>query len=135
MIASFNEAIGQAIQAETESGEPLGELAHASIAGASRQVAKALRRASNGGLQESHQTLIQMKRLCYLLEFFAEVLSKEDRKRIRRLEQLQDALGELNDVVIGAAYLGQVPVSPEYAAAYDLFVQWLRGCVTYPQKL
>lgn len=126
LIASFNQAIGQAIQARAQSGETLGELAHASIAGASRQVAKALRRASNGGLQELHQTRIQIKRLRYVLEFFAEVLSKKDRQRIRRLEQLQDALGELNDVVVGAAYLAQVPVSPEYVAAYDLFAQWLR---------
>lgn len=73
-----------------------------------------------------HQTRIQIKRLRYLLEFFSPVLGKKDIKRIRRLEQLQDALGELNDVVVGATYISQVPVRPEYATAHELFVQWLR---------
>ncbi|CAJ0706387.1 MULTISPECIES: CHAD domain-containing protein [Ralstonia] len=126
LMADFREAIGNATQAQPETSETLGKFAPASIAAASRRVNRALRRASNGGLQELHQTRIQIKRLRYLLEFFSPVLGKKDIKRIRRLEQLQDALGELNDVVVGATYISQVPVRPEYATAHELFVQWLR---------
>lgn len=126
LMTDFSEAIGKATQEQPETSETLGKFAHASIAAASRRVNRALRRASNGGLQELHQTRIQIKRLRYLLEFFSPVLGKKDIKRIRRLEQLQDALGELNDVVVGATYISQVPVRPEYATAHELFVQWLR---------
>lgn len=126
LMITFAEAAARTAQAAPENGETLGKLAHASIADASRRVAKALRRASRGGLQELHQTRIQIKRLRYLLEFFSPVLGKKDIKRIRRLEQLQDALGELNDVVVGASYLARVPVSPEYATAHEMFVRWLK---------
>lgn len=126
LMASLSEAIGQATQAQAEVGEALGKFAYASIAAASRRVNEAIRRASNGGLQELHQTRIQIKRLRYLLEFFSPVLGKKDIKRIRRLERLQDALGELNDVVVGATYLAQVPVRPEYETSYEMFAQWLK---------
>ena len=66
-MADFREAIGNATQAQPETSETLGKFAPASIAAASRRVNRALRRASNGGLQELHQTRIQIKRLRYLV--------------------------------------------------------------------
>lgn len=126
LMADFRKAIGNATQVQPETSETLEKFAHARIAAASRRVNRALRRASNGGLQELHQTRIQIKRLRYLLEFFSPVLGKKDIKRIRRLEQLQDALGELNDVVVGATYISQVAVRAEYAPAHELFAQWLK---------
>lgn len=126
LMASFSEAIQQAVREPPDRREALGKFARASVAAASKRLDKALARATNGGLKELHRTRIQIKRLRYLLEFFSPVLAREERKRIRQLVQLQEALGELNDVVVGATYLAQVPVSPEYAAALEVFIQWLQ---------
>lgn len=126
LMVLFSDSIAHAIDAQTESSETLSELARTGVAEASKRVAKALYRAGNGRLEALHRTRIEVKRLRYLLEFFAPVLDKRDRKRVRRLEQLQEALGDLNDVVVGAGYLAQVPAGVEYAAAYDLFARWLR---------
>jgi len=126
LISAFSVAIDQVADAQADGSETIGEFARTRVKAASRRVDKALTRARDGGLAELHQTRIQIKRLRYLLEYFSPVLAKADRKRIGHLAQLQGALGDLNDVVVGATYLSEVPAHPAYAPAHELFMKWLR---------
>ena len=55
--------------------------------------------------EKRHNLRIQVKKLRYATEFFAEVFagkqgSNERQKFLRPLERLQDALGELNDIAV-----------------------------------
>lgn len=126
LISAFTVAIRQVHSAPADRSETIGEFARARVETASRRLNKQLTRALDGNIAELHQTRIQIKRLRYLLEYFSPMLSKADRKRIHRLTELQDALGELNDVVVGANYIFEVPTGPEYASAQEMFLRWLR---------
>ena len=75
-------------------------------------------------MKELHRTRIQIKRLRYVLEYFSPLLAKAAHKRIKRLTSLQNALGELNDAVVGAGLLSTLPEHPEYVAALEEFQQW-----------
>ncbi|MGH9916855.1 MAG: CHAD domain-containing protein, partial [Pyrinomonadaceae bacterium] len=125
LISAFTVALDQVAGARPDRSKTVGAFARARVETASRRLNKQLGRAMDGSLTELHQTRIQIKRLRYLLEYFSPVLTKADRKLIRRLTKLQGALGELNDVVVGRSYISELPALPEYAPAHKLFMQWL----------
>jgi CHAD domain-containing protein len=126
LISAFSVAIDHAAGAHVEESKSIEELARVRVKAASRQLDKQLTRARDGSLAELHRTRIQIKRLRYLLEYFSPVLKKVDRKRIASLAQLQGALGELNDVVVGSTYISELPAQAEYAPAHELFMHWLQ---------
>jgi len=125
LVATFRGALTGATTTESSTAKPLDEFAPARVDAASRRLDKQLERALGGSIKELHRTRIQIKRLRYVLEYFSPLLAKAAHKRIKRLTGLQDALGELNDAVVGAALLSQLPELPEYAAALEEFQQWL----------
>nr|URO35051.1 metal chelating protein [Cupriavidus sp.] len=126
LISALKAAIDQVAGAQLEKSKSIEELARARVKAASRQLDKLLPRARGGSLAALHQTRTQIKRLRYLLEYFSPVLKKADRKRIVGLAQLQGALGAMNDVVVGSAYISALPALAEYAPAHELFMQWLQ---------
>lgn len=125
LVSSFREAVSHVVASQEQCGGRLGELVQVSIAKASKRAFKSLDRAKTGGMHELHDVRIQIKRLRYLLEFFSPLLRSSEVKRIHRLQRLQDALGSLNDVVVGASYLSEVPAAPQYAIAHTQFMEWL----------
>ncbi|RDJ97276.1 CHAD domain-containing protein [Cupriavidus lacunae] len=126
LLSAFMAAIDHVAGAQPEQSRSVGELARGRVKAASRRLDKLLTRAGDGSLAVLHQTRIQIKRLRYLLEYFSPVLKKADRKRIVGLAQLQGALGALNDVVVGSAYISALPALAEYAPAHELFMRWLK---------
>jgi len=125
LVANFRVAMIDATTAEACTDKPLVAFAQARVDAASRLLDKQLARATGGSMKELHRTRIQIKRLRYVLEYFSPLLGKAEHKRIQRLTDLQDALGELNDAVVGAGLLSEFPEQPEYVAALEAFQQWL----------
>jgi CHAD domain-containing protein len=63
-----------------------------------------------------HQLRVRIKRLRYACEFFASLYAHRRTKMfIRRLEQLQDTLGELNDIAVAHRLLGNTSALPAHA--------------------
>ena len=101
---------------------------------AARKVARLARKVSAAGAQcawpdpaQRHRLRIRLKRLRYVCEFFAVCFK---RKRIKRylahLEDLQDLLGELNDIETLRRLLA--PYSGADRRLQDAFIQgWLRA--------
>jgi len=125
LVANFRVAMIDATTAEAGTDKPLGAFAQARVDVASRRLDKQLDRALDGSMKELHRTRIQIKRLRYVLEYFSPLLAKAEHKRVLRLTSLQDALGELNDAVVGGGLLSEFPEHPEYTAALEAFKQWL----------
>ncbi len=60
-----------------------------------------------------HQLRVRIKRLRYACEFFAALYPRRrTRMFIRRLERLQDTLGELNDIAVARRLLGNTAALP-----------------------
>jgi len=113
-------ALTGATTTEASPAKPLDEFAPARVDAASRRLDKQLGHALGGSMTELHRTRIQIKRLRYVLEYFSPLLAKSTHKRIKRLTELQDALGELSDAVVGAGLLSQLPELPEPWRSSDL---------------
>ena len=63
-----------------------------------------------------HQLRVRIKRLRYACEFFASLYPRRRTKMfIRRLQQLQDTLGELNDIAVARRLLGDTAALPARA--------------------
>jgi triphosphatase len=63
-----------------------------------------------------HQLRVRIKRLRYACEFFASLYPRRrTRIFIRRLQQLQDTLGELNDIAVACRMLGNTAALPARA--------------------
>ncbi len=76
---------------------------------------KHLRRADD---EIRHQLRIEAKKLRYAAEAFAGLYPQKATARfIARLKDLQDALGELNDVAVSGPLLAALPLSPDAAFA------------------
>ena len=60
-----------------------------------------------------HRLRVRIKRLRYACEFFATLYPRRRTKLfIRRLQQLQDILGELNDIAVAGSLLGEAAALP-----------------------
>jgi len=100
LVANFRIALTGVTTTEASTAKRLDEFAPARVGAATRRLDKQLERALGGSMKELHRTRIQIKRLRYVLEYFSPLLAKATHKRIKRLTELQDALGELNDAVV-----------------------------------
>ena len=105
--SAFLHAAPSAMEDAPKAGQPIAKLAR-------RRLLKRYRRLIDEGnriLEEQddalmHALRIDGKKLRYLMEFFAEILPKQESKRlIKQLKRLQDNLGEFNDLTVQQAYL------------------------------
>ncbi|HUJ86091.1 MAG TPA: CHAD domain-containing protein [Burkholderiales bacterium] len=89
--------------------QPAGQFGRRALA---RQERKALRHAQRIDWADPaarHRLRILVKRLRYACEFFSDALpAKTTRRYLERLEAVQDVLGELNDVAVGARLLREL---------------------------
>jgi triphosphatase len=88
-----------------------------------RKAVRLGRRLEQGSIEERHLLRIRLKRLRYAAEFFRSLYpGRRARRYLERLSQLQDVLGELNDVATADRLLAQLlsrvePASVNYHAA------------------
>lgn len=101
-----------------------------------RPIARAVLRAGTA-LDESstpaaiHRLRVRVKRLRYALEILSGLGGKRCRRLLTRLEEIQELLGNLNDISVASAWLIGFPrregVSPEAVMAAGAMVQSLRN--------
>jgi len=88
---------------------PLEPFAKRSVAGLARRAEKAASGGDWSAAAARHDLRIRLKRLRYVCEFFSDCFK---RKRVRRylkhLEELQDLLGELNDLATARRLFGDL---------------------------
>ena len=78
---------------------------------AQRQLRKRARDIDWRDRRERHRVRIALKRLRYACDFFADCFpGRPVRPFLARLSELQDTLGELNDLSVAHTLLGEVPV-------------------------
>lgn len=124
-LAAFKHALDEAAASENNEACPIAHFAQTRVAAASRRLDRRLKRAMDGSMKELHRTRIAIKRLRYLLEYFHSVLDEAASQRIKHLTEVQDALGELNDVVVGASHIGSLPGAAAYGPAQARLRRWL----------
>jgi len=98
-------ALGSIVRADEDGAEEraVHDLARKALECRTRRVLRRLGRFSRLGERERHEFRIQVKKLRYATEFFASLYSSSHRaqKRFcRELEALQDALGQMNDIIV-----------------------------------
>lgn len=85
---------------------PIGELTAAKIQHSFRRMLRRGRRIDAASSPEDlHPLRIHGKRLRYQLEFLSELTGKRGRQLVKRLVDLQDLLGALNDHTVGAEFI------------------------------
>ena len=112
------------------SGQPrLRALAEARVAQAERQLRRRTKRAITAGrpdLEAFHDVRKAGKKTRYLLELFGPQLPADHRRLLKRLQKIQQPLGELNDFAVSESLLRQHPClipSPDQAKEIR---RWLR---------
>jgi CHAD domain-containing protein len=106
-------ALDQFVQSDVEvhrdatGSTPVGELARGVISKRYRRIIKKGQRISEQTPDEKlHELRIDGKKLRYLLEFFTSLFPADQMKRlIKQLKQLQDNLGDFNDLSIQQDFL------------------------------
>jgi CHAD domain-containing protein len=112
------------------SGQPrLRALAQARVAQAAKQLRRRTKRAITAGkpdLEAFHDVRKAGKKTRYLLELFGPLLPADHRRLLKRLQKIQQPLGELNDFAVSESLLRQNPClipSPDQAKEIR---RWLR---------
>jgi inorganic triphosphatase YgiF len=89
-----------------EARQLVGALAAASIEHSYKRLLRRGRRLdASSSPEELHPLRIHGKRLRYQLEFLSELTGKPGRQLVRKLVDLQDLLGGLNDHTVGAGFI------------------------------
>ncbi len=70
-----------------------------------RVVKKGAKLADDAPTTEFHKLRVRIKRLRYVLEMMPATAGKRQRKALARLEEMQEQLGDYNDVTAGVAWL------------------------------
>lgn len=111
-------------------GQPrLRALAQARVAQAAKQLRRRTKRAITAGrpdLEAFHDVRKAGKKTRYLLELFGPLLPADHRRLLKRLQKIQQPLGELNDFAVSESLLRQNPClipSPDQAKEIR---RWLR---------
>jgi triphosphatase len=100
---------------------PVASIAHAELRRRWKKILKIGKHLDKLDAEGRHKLRIQSKKLRYATEFFATIFpgNKSTRRRNRfvaRLEQLQDALGDLNDIAVNGKLSEQL-VDSDHAAS------------------
>lgn len=104
-------------------------LAEARLAQSARQLRRRIKRAITSGrpdLEAFHNVRKAGKKTRYLLELFGPLLPADHRHLLKRLQKIQQPLGELNDLAVSESLLRQNPrliPSPDQAKEIR---RWLR---------
>jgi hypothetical protein len=112
------------------SGQPrLRALAQARVAQAARQLRRRTKRAITAGrpdLEAFHDVRKAGKKTRYLLELFGPLLPADHRHLLKRLQKIQQPLGELNDLAVSESLLRQNPHLIPSAHQAKQIRRWLR---------
>ncbi len=96
--------------------QPAGQYGRRALARRERKVLRHAERMDWADPAARHRLRILVKRLRDACEFFSDLLpTKATRRYLERLEQVQDVLGELNDIAVGSRLLQELgkSASPE----------------------
>lgn len=111
---------------------PIIELAQQRILKRYRRIVKAGRRLLDGQVDEAelHALRIEFKKLRYLLEFFESLFPRKTHKwLVRQLKEVQDILGEINDLRMQEVYLEHIAQELPIANARDRMTILAVGCL------
>jgi triphosphatase len=115
------DAVDDAADAADAADAPLRPAAEFAVKLLARRHRKLVRLASglmHASVGERHAARIAAKRLRYVAEFFAPLFpGKRTRSYVAALEDVQDALGQLNDAVTAASLAGELARPGDDAAA------------------
>jgi len=117
LIPGIRAAAGILAGGELEGTTIIGDLARARVKVASIRLARRLKRAREGKLNDVHRVRHEIRRLRYLIEYFAPVLRRADRERALHLAKAQEGLRQLNDILVGAEYVSTLPKRADCAGA------------------
>ena len=107
--------------------QPVRALAPALVDRRFRKLVRVGKHLDELGHEELHEVRKTAKKLRYALEFLAPALPRgETRKLLRRLSVLQDQLGALNDISVGAALMDRIaPRAGAHEFAAGAVAGWL----------
>jgi triphosphatase len=89
--------------------QPLVEVASEALSRAHRKLLKRGEGFETLSKSERHEVRIALKRLRYALDFFSAVFDGKSKKKfVKKLTQLQDGLGRMNDVAVAETMLAQL---------------------------
>jgi CHAD domain-containing protein len=110
--------------------QKLPRLAQRILSRQARRVRKRGRKAASREPRDLHQLRIALKKLRYMAEFFAALYpERKSRRPLKKMRQLQDVLGGLNDIAHARATISELMRSAENTkAAGDL--RFAAGAVT-----
>ena len=112
---------------------PIRKFAARELAGRAGKLAAGAKKFARLDAHERHKLRIQAKRLRYAADVFAGLYDRPKRARafVAALKEVQDALGELNDIVVGERLAHDAAASPGRAETDSAFVA---GRITGAQK-
>jgi triphosphatase len=100
--------------------QPLVDLASDALSRAHRKLLKRGQGFETLSKSERHAVRIALKRLRYALDFFSGVFEAKSKKKfVKKLTQLQDGLGRMNDVAVAETMLAQLVGVGDGASAPD----------------
>lgn len=112
------------------SGQPrLRALSEARVAQAAKQLRRRTKRAITAGrpdLEAFHDVRKAGKKTRYLLELFGPLLLADHRRLLKRLQKIQQPLGELNDFAVSESLLRQNPCLIPSPDQVKKIRRWLR---------
>ena len=126
LIPGIRAAAGILAGGKLEGTTVIGDLARARVKVVSIRLGRRLKRARKGKLNDVQRVRHEIRRLRYLIEYFAPVLRRADRERAVHLAEAQEVLRELNDILVGAAYVSTLPKRADCAGAHALLMRWMK---------
>jgi triphosphatase len=113
--------------------KPIRKFAALELGKRRRKIIRRGRRLADLDPASRHKLRIEAKKLRYAADVFAELFDRPKRSRafIQALKDVQDALGQLNDIVVGERLAHEAAASPGRAETDSAFVA---GRITGAQK-
>jgi len=108
-----NDAWANRAEAAAALDEPVVDFADRALDKAARRVRKLGRKHRTLGEDDLHKLRLRAKKLRYVAEFFASLYKPKPAKRaVARVRELQEALGSLNDAVVGRRLADTLVATP-----------------------
>jgi len=120
--------LGTLRQIEANSEDPILAFAETRVRRAKKglkQRTKHAMRRKHPDYEALHEVRIDGKKLRYLLEFFAPILTGHHEKAIKRLTTFQRRLGNLNDAVVSEAKLREAPLAQVEESDMQQTLKWM----------
>jgi CHAD domain-containing protein len=128
-LESDSDRIGAAIEGVNEPGpwnRPIDEVAREVLALRHRKMRKLAKRFEELEDEQRHQLRINAKKARYAAEFFRGLFPRKVAQNYaRRLAEMQDCLGSMNDAVVGRRLVEElIAAGAELGHAHDLLTGW-----------